>query len=320
MSRPALRPPSLLGRPFTVAEAAENGVTRRMLSGSAWRRVLRGIYVDARTPLTDDCRVAALRLVMTPDAVAFGLTAAWLHGAWRPPPERPLPLHLSTPTPRASPRRATGGAHRSQWWEGDVVDVQGVRATSPMRTAFDLMRRASLVEAVAVADSFAFQELLDPLELAIYVDGHRRWPGVEHSRQALSLSSPYARSAGESRLRMIAVLGGLPEPFVNPAYYRNDELIGYPDLLLTGPGGRCAGVEYDGAYHRDLLQRASDLRRENRFVMLGTLPILRYDRHTVARHAERLRALHEMSQAINVRPSSTLPPIWFFDPRRPLRW
>jgi len=107
---------------------------------------------------------------------------------------------------------------------------------------------------------------------------------------------------------------------VNPPYFRGDELIGYPDLLLQGPHERWAGVEYDGAYHLDPGQRSADLRRENRFVMLGTLPVLRYDSLTVARHAERLRALHEMSEAIGVPAEPTLSRRLFFDPRRPVRW
>ena len=119
---------------------------------------------------------------------------------------------------------------------------------------------------------------------------------------------------------MIAVLGGLPEPLVNPPYFRDDELLGNPDLLLIGPQDRWAGVEYDGAYHLDPTQHTADLRRENRFVMLGTLPILRYDRHNVAQHSERLRVLHEMSLAIAARSYGQLPRIAFFDPRRPVRW
>jgi hypothetical protein len=313
-------PESLRGRPLTVSDAQAHGITRRALGGPGWRRVLRGVYVDADTVIDDPLRVRALRLVMPDDVAAFGLTAAWLHGAWQPPPQHPLPLHLSVPTARCRPGRAPDGGHRSQWWDGDVVEVHGVRATAVMRTAFDLMRHACLVEAVSIADSFAYQELLDPLAFAVYVDGHRRWPGVNHCRQAIALSSPLARSAGESRLRMVAVLGGLPEPLVNPPYYRNDELIGYPDLLLMGPRDRWAGLEYDGAYHLDPAQRTADLRRENRFVMLGTLPILRYDRNTVARHSERLRALQEMGHAIGVRSHGQLPRGAFYDARRPVRW
>lgn len=320
MPRQGHVPDTLQGRPVTVVQAAAHGVTRRMLAGRAWQPVLRGVYLDARTELTDDARLAALRLVMTSDAVVVGLTAAWLHGAWRPPAGQPLPLHLSTPAGRARPGRAPQGCHRSEWWDGDVVSVHGQRVTSITRTAFDLMRRTCLVDAVAIADSLSYQGLVEPMELGIYVDGHRRWPGVDHCRQALALSSSHARSPGETRLRMIAVLGGLPEPFVNPPYYRDGELIGYPDLLLTGPQERWAAVEYDGSYHLESGQRSADLRRENRFVMLGTLPVLRYDSGTVAAHSQRLRALHEMSRAIDVQPNATLHPGWFFDPRRPLRW
>jgi hypothetical protein len=53
-----------------------------------------------------------------------------------------------------------------------------------MRTAFDLMRRACLVEAVTIADAFAYAELLDLPWFFAYVDAHRRWPGVDHCRAA----------------------------------------------------------------------------------------------------------------------------------------
>jgi len=320
MRPPPAVPQALVGRPFTIEQAREAGVPPNQLRGRSWRRVVRGVYVDHTSPVTDELRLTAVGLAIPPDGVLSGLTAAWLHGAWRPPHGMPLPLHVSTPKPRARSHSAPDGSHRNIWWEGDIVEANGLRVTSPMRTAFDLMRQACLVEAVAIADSFAFQELLELPWFFAYVDAHRRWPGVDRCREALQRATSRARSPGESRLRMIAVLGGLPEPLVNPPYFRDGELLGYPDLLLRGPHERWAGVEYDGAYHLDPGQRSADLRRENGFVMLGSLPILRYDRHTVARHSERLRALHEMSRAIGVLANPRLPRECFFDPRRPLRW
>ncbi len=150
-----------------------------------------------------------------------------------------------------------------------------------------------------------------------YVDAHRRWPGVRHVRAATELATDRARSAGESRLRMIPVLGGLPDPLVNAPVYRAGILIAILDLWLHA-GERDVGIEYDGAYHEQSDQHRADNRRENALVGAGSFPLLRYDRFTVTRQAERLRALRQMGLAIGVEPASWLDPLWFGDPRRAL--
>lgn len=100
--------------------------------------------------------------------------------------------------------------------------------------------------------------------------------------------------------------------------YRGDELLAVPDLYLIGR--RDAVVEYDGAYHEDVIQHRHDLRRENRLAAVTGLPVLRYDRHTLSRHALRQAALEEMATAIGVRPLGRLRQQWFADPRHPFRW
>lgn len=318
MPRDPRRPAELCAGPFTVQTAAAHGVTRTMLRGRAWRPLLRGVYVDARLPVTDDLRLAALRLVMPQDAVATHQLAAWLHGAWHPTPGALVPLQLATPRSRSVASLAPEGAHRLVTWPDDVVHVRGMACTSPMRTAFQLMRRAPLVEAVVVADAFAGAGLIDLPWMWAYVDAHRRWPGVEHARVALRLASARSRSPGETRLRMVPVLGGLPLPLVNPPVRHEGRLLAWLDLLLIGR--RQVGVEYDGAYHEEARQHAADNRRENGLLVLSGLPVLRYDRFTVARVPERDRALVEMARATGTQPLQQLDPRWFSDPRRPFRW
>jgi len=313
------RPTELTTGPFTLAAARASGVTPRMLRGATWRPLVRGVYADARLDLTDDLRLRALRLVLPPDAVAIDLTAAWLHGVWQPAPGREVPLHVATPRDRCRPPGPNPLSHRRHWWGPDVVVVRDVVATSPMRTAFELARRSCLVEAVVAVDAFAHAGLIDLPWFWAFVDAHRRWPGVRHVRAATELATDRARSAGESRLRMIPVLGGLPDPLVNAPVYRAGILIAILDLWLHA-GERDVGIEYDGAYHEQSDQHRAENRRENALVGAGSFPLLRYDRFTVTRQAERLRALHQMGLAIGVEPASWLDPLWFADPRRPLRW
>ena len=290
-----------------------------MLQGAAWRRLLHGVYLDAGAEVDDATRLRALRLVLPADAVATDLTAAWLHGVWKPRLGSPLPLHFATSPNRARPAGERAGSHRLIRWADDVVVVQGLLTASPMRTAFDLARRACLVEAVVVLDAFAYAGLVDLPWFWAYLNCHHRWPGVCRVREAAALATDRARSPGESRLRMVPVLGGLPQPWVNLPYYRGDELIAYLDLALL-TDHKTVGIEYDGAYHDDQEQRHADNRRENNLVGTGRLTMLRYDRMTLSRHHARERALHEMAHSIGLVPEQRLNPLWFADPRRPFRW
>ncbi len=72
--------------------------------------------------------------------------------------------------------------------------MQGVLATAPMRTAFELARRACLVEAVVVIDAFASAGLVELPWFWAYLNCHRRWPGVQRVREAAELASDRARS------------------------------------------------------------------------------------------------------------------------------
>lgn len=311
-------PDRLLNEPFTARTAAAHDVTPRMLRGKQWVRLMPGVRAHRSLTVDHAVRVKAARLVLPDDAFATHLLAAWLHGAWRPAAGQLVPLHWATRRGRARPGTFVSGSHRVVTWPSDVVRVDDVPCTSPMSTAFLLMREAPLVEAVVVADAFAARELIDLPCFAEYVHEHRQWPSVRLARTAAKLAAPRAASPGESRLRMIPVLGGLPAPSLNRPIFQDGALLGYVDLYLVGR--RPVGLEYDGAYHEQTDQRHADNRRENRLTVNGNLPLLRYDRFTVARHGERNRALLEIAEAIGVEPARPLRREWFDDPRRPFHW
>lgn len=290
------------------------------------------MYAHKDLPLSSDVRLRALSLRIRPCQVVCGRTAAWLHGAWAPRTGQLVPLDVTSPvgsTPHGpsnvSQRRLTlkgspdwgGGTTGMSVLDHDVVELDGLSVLSPLRTCFDLMRERQLVEGVVVADAFAYSGKLDLLTLAVYASDRRRWPHVRQARVAINLASAYARSPGESRLRMIPVLAGLPEPFVNvPLVDASGNVIGIPDLTLI-KGERRVGAEYDGAYHDEDEQPAADRRRGNR-VTLGDLPLLRYDARSVLR--ERELVLSELCAALGVRPLNDLDDRDFARPARPLTW
>ncbi len=77
---------------FTAATAHRAGVTRRMLDGRRYRRVVRGVWRMATTPMTPELTVTATLLATSADAALSHTTAlSWLLDDGR----LPSPVHVS---------------------------------------------------------------------------------------------------------------------------------------------------------------------------------------------------------------------------------
>jgi hypothetical protein len=291
------------------------------------------VYVHESVELTSRVRLGAARLVLPEDAVAAGLLAAWLHGAWTPLPGRFVPLDVSRPVLTGGESRRELNQRRltlrgSPDWSGgqcgygaldhDVVERDGVRMTSQLRTCFDLMRERRLVEAVVVADAFMFEVGLPRLLLAAYVADRRRWPRVRAARVAVDLAREGSRSPGETRVRMVVVLAGFPEPWINVPIHRGESnvIIAVSDLLV--PGRRPVGLEYDGAYHDETDQWARDRRRSNRLTTASGIPLLRFDRISV--RDERPSMIDDVQEVTGLRPRNLLDDADFWRPKGDRAW
>ncbi|PRX96288.1 DUF559 domain-containing protein [Allonocardiopsis opalescens] len=262
-------PAQLAAGPFRGTDAVRAGLlTRARLNGRTWRRLHRDVYVLASIPDDLRLRLRALALVLPPDAVFGGRTAAALHGVDLGGPAEPVDV-------LAPHRRGRDGPgyrlRRAELGDVDVVEVHGVRATSPLRTAFDLGRRAGagrreLIEAVVALDGLA-RRGVTPGRLLAYGErpAHRGRRGLRGLRAVAGYGEPRSESAGETRLRMVLVLAGLPRPHAQvPVYGPDDRIVARVDLAY--PDERLA-VEYDGRQHRDTW--VSDARRRNLLITAG---------------------------------------------------
>lgn len=290
-------PPELTVAPFHRRDALRAGLTADNLRARCWRRLFHNVFVYAGLVLTDELRLTAARLAAPADAVVTGLTAAWLYGVWQPRPGATLPLELAT----VRAPRGPGARSVARAMVLDPIDVNewhGVPITSPERTCFQLMARSALVEAVVFADVFWHAGLVTQRGLLRFADERPHWPHVRKVRFAVDLARREAASPGETRLRLVIVLAGLPEPmFLNVGIYAEDgTLLGIPDMLYLLP---IFGLEYDGAYHDDPAQRARDNVRENR-LLLGDVPLLRYGARDVSFGQERI--IRDVSGMLGVRP------------------
>lgn len=254
--------------PQTTADIRAAGATRWQLRRQ-WRPVLRGVRVWHEEALTRLLVVRAAALTLPAGSAVGGRTAAWLHGV--DVAEQDAPVEVVLPRAAAYAPRDGLQVRRALLAGGDVVEVEGLPVTSPVRTAFDLARLEPLVEAVACLDALTHAGAVTPAQIEAYAAGCRGWRGVRRCADALSHVDGAAESPMESRLRMLLVRDGLPRPVVNqPLHDAYGCFLARPDLRIEH-----VLVEYDGSLHRDREQFDRDLRRQNRLVDAG-FTVLRY--------------------------------------------
>ncbi len=265
-------------RPFTTRMARDAGVSARALTELTaqgyLRRMVKGVYVAAQVADSVPLRAHALRLVVPPDCVVTDRIAGWLHSAATLAPGD----HLDVPKVTVfrapgNPRLRNGLVVSGEraLLPGDVMELDGIVVTTPLRTAWDLGRMLHRDQAIGALDAllrlgrFSRDELLDGVER------FRRQRGVVRLRELAPLADPRAESPGESTLRLRWLdTGGMPPP--------------EPQLRVAGPS--CTyrldigaeklrfAAEYDGEEHHSAeADRARDRRRrawierEHRFVI-----------------------------------------------------
>ena len=158
--------------------------------------------------------------------------------------------------------------HRRDLPPDDVVERDGLRLTTPLRTVLDLARSLPLEHAVAAADSALRQGLLTQEERGAAVGALPAAPGGARVSRVVSLVDPSSGSVLESVCRVLFVLAGLPAPQTQHSVRGADgRLLGRVDFAW--PEHRLV-VETDGfAFHADRLSYRADRRRTNALVVAG---------------------------------------------------
>ena len=237
--------------PFTRASAREAGVPdsliRELQGRGAIRRVVRGVWVSTGVPDSIELRAQALRLVLPESAVVTDRVAAWLHGV------PILPRTSFDELPRIAVFQRSGTRVRRNDVDGgtrqlndfDVVEIEGVRVTSPLRTALDLGRLLWRFDALAALDGFLRIGVAHAVMLA-ELERFKGYRGVIQLRSLVPIADGRSESPGESALRLHWYDAGLPRPELQWWVYDGEVARYRLDLAL--PEIRYA-VEYDGAQH-----------------------------------------------------------------------
>lgn len=274
---------------FSKAEALARGITRGQLAGPRHRRLFTNVYCDARADVDLALRArAALRLA--PDgAVVSRHTAAELLGGVVPPT---ADLHLTLPTGRLR----VGGIDARRGTVTAGARWRGIPITSAEETFAGLAPDLGLVDLVVLGDSLVRARRTTPQRLRSSASG-ARGKGSATLRRAAELVRAGVDSPMESRLRLLLVLAGLPEPVVNHVEY--DETGRWRRRFdLSYPAYRLA-IEYDGRQHaEDPRQWERDVERREgldtdqwRLVVVLAKGVWREPGRTLERVAAAMRAV-----------------------------
>jgi hypothetical protein len=241
--------------PFLGSEALAAGHLTPYRLRSQYIALHQDVYIGKDAELTPVLRAKACWLRSRRRGILAGFSASALYGARWIEPGRPAAIIDTN-------RRRVPGV---QVWEERIDDdeinvIDGMRVTTPARTALDLARRYPLPLGVAAVDALAQATELKPADIELLVDRYKGRRGVKRARAALELIDDGAQSPKETWLRLLLIRAGLPRPQTQIAVSNESGWaeayldMGWEDLKL--------GVEYDGDQHRsDRAQYVKDIRR-----------------------------------------------------------
>ncbi len=257
------------GQPFRTRDCNDFGLTPTMLRQAVrdhpLRQLFRGVWVDARVPDTLQLRISAVKVVAPPYAVVSDSTAAWIYGVHATPPNE---RHIITPklvVPHALGRMCADASicRQAKLPPADIVEIDGLQVTSPLRTTADFLRRLWRPYALGAADAMAHAGQINGAELEEYLRQLRGYRGIRQARNLAPLIEPLAQSQGESWQRLRIIDAGFPPPTCqhevfdeqgNARYFDH----AYPELLIA--------AEYDGReFHTAASDRDHDRLRRNYF-------------------------------------------------------
>ena len=253
----------LTDEPFLGWWAVDEGLlTPDQLRSSAWRRLVRGVYVHRDVPVTHALRAHAA-CVLLPAAVVTGRSAAVLWGvalaAVTDDVEVTVPSS-SHPSRLPGIRVRRSDLPRAHRWRRGGIPVTTAEATA--------VRLAQLLEgdsAVVAVDQMVAAGVVDLAAVRGLAEAERG-PGSARARRVCALADGLAESPQETRLRLLLRRSTLPAPIAQYRVRDGGRVVARVDFAW--PEQKVA-LEYDGLWHGESGQFAKDRRRLNRLTAAG---------------------------------------------------
>jgi len=246
-------------------------VSVREIAGPLWQRLHHGVHVDASLDAEDpDLRIAAVAAILPAGGAITGWAALRLSGAddldgrTGAGGRTLLPVTVSVGRPGVIRPRSGVRLDRTPLSDSDVVEIDGIPVTTPVRSCVHLAMNSTVEMSTAFIDVGARVGVVDVAQVRARISRVRGRQGVVQARTVASLIDGRSKSVPESVFKVVWVLdAGLPHPLVNRLLVdRFGVVLGEPDLL--DPEAAMVG-EYDGSTHRELDEHTSDNAREERF-------------------------------------------------------
>lgn len=247
-----------LSRPFLTRQFRAAGGNPSDLRSAAYRALVRNVWVKTDAFDADSMFRAALA-IHPPSAFLSRVSAAAVLGL--PVPDHPF-VHVTVGKECERRFRPQVKPHVTKR-PRDLVQVRGMPLTHPVETFIDCAGMLAFVDLVVLGDALCrrFRIAADDLRAACHASS-AYYAGL--ARAAAAFVRDGVDSPMETRLRLLIVLGGLPEPDVNVIVYWEDGTwkrrydLCYWRIKLV--------VEYDGRQHADdVKQWQKDLERREEF-------------------------------------------------------
>lgn len=255
-----------MGRAFVGSEA----IASRAVTPYVLRSKFVALYPDVHIPRVDDLtavdRAHAAWLWSGRRGIVAGQSAAAMHGAKWVDGRRPAELLWSN-------RRPPKGIHTwsDRAFDDEVEVMNGIRVTTPARTAVDLACRYPIGKAVAALDALARATQLKTADVDFLIERHKGRRGIRRARTAVDLVDPGAESPQETWLRLVAIRNGFPH---RRRRFRYDEFGVLVAVLDMGWEGLKIALDYEGEHHRiDRRRFNHDIRRAETVAESGWLDI-----------------------------------------------
>ena len=258
----------LPNHPFHLSDVASIGLTRARLrtlvESGVVRRVLRGVYCRSDPKDCVELRAQAAALVLPPDVVICDRSAAWLWGVdcFDYAEHEFLPdLEVVAIGGKDRSRRGELLSGKRDLRDDEICEIEGVRVTTPLRTACDLACLRGRNAALAIYDAFRREHGLTCVDFERMLFRFRGRRGVKQARELAPYAVAASESPGESWTRMTIIDAGLQAP--EPQVWVYVPGIGWVRLDLAYEYLRIA-IEYDGEEHHssDADRRHDEERRE----------------------------------------------------------
>jgi hypothetical protein len=206
-------PDGLLLRRDAVTSGVSDGELGRLTRAGELQRLRRGAYVNAVLPATQTGRhrllIRATLAGLRRPAVVSHQSAAVLHGLplWDVPLDR---VHITRRPHAWNDTSAVLSCHVARLRDDEVMDVDGVAVTGPIRTALDLARSLPYEAAVVALDAALRSGVLSHDQLRARSFDIAGTPGSRSAARAIAAADGRSGSVGESRSRVMLHRWKLP--------------------------------------------------------------------------------------------------------------